>query len=71
MRCSAQCLLNNRLRIIAVRELFQGTIDGASIHPRVVVQQALALNAAALVVFHNIQVALLNPVTQTRLSLNG
>ena len=45
--------LDNRHRIIAVRELFQGTIDGASIHPRVVVQQALALNAAALVVFHN------------------
>jgi len=33
--------------------LFQGTIDGASIHPRVVVQQALTMNAAALVVFHN------------------
>ena len=45
--------LNNRHRIIAVRELFQGTIDGASIHPRVVVQQALSMNAAALVLFHN------------------
>jgi DNA repair protein RadC len=45
--------LNNRHRIIAVRELFQGTIDGASIHPRVVVQQALTMNAAALVLFHN------------------
>lgn len=45
--------LNNRHRIITVRELFQGTIDGASIHPRVVVQQALSVNAAALVFFHN------------------
>ena len=45
--------LDNRHRIIAVRELFQGTIDGASIHPRVVVQQALTMNAAALVVYHN------------------
>ena len=45
--------LDNRHRIIAVRELFQGTIDGASIHPRVVVQQALSMNAAALVLFHN------------------
>ena len=45
--------LNNRHRIIAVRELFQGTIDGASIHPRVVVQQTLTMNAAALVLFHN------------------
>jgi DNA repair protein RadC len=45
--------LNNRHRIITVRELFQGTIDGASIHPRVVVQQALEANAAAMVFFHN------------------
>ena len=58
--------LDNRHRIIAVRELFQGTIDGASIHPRVVVQQALSMNAGALVLFHNIPVALLNPVTQTK-----
>ena len=48
------CLfLDNRHRIIAVRELFQGTIDGASIHPRVVVQQAMEVNAAAMVFFHN------------------
>ncbi len=48
------CLfLDNRNRIIAVRELFQGTIDGASIYPRVVVQRALELNAAAIVFFHN------------------
>jgi len=45
--------LDSRLRIIAVRELFQGTIDGASVHPRVVVQQALEANAAAMVFFHN------------------
>ena len=45
--------LDNRHRIIALRELFQGTIDGASIHPRVVVQQALEANAAALVFYHN------------------
>jgi DNA repair protein RadC len=48
------CLfLDNRHRIIAVRELFQGTIDGASVYPRVVVQQAMELNAAAVVFFHN------------------
>jgi DNA repair protein RadC len=45
--------LDTRHRIIAIRELFQGTIDGASVHPRVVVQQALEVNAAALVFFHN------------------
>lgn len=48
------CLfLDNRHRIIAVRELFQGTIDGASVYPRVVVQQAMDVNAAAVVFFHN------------------
>lgn len=48
------CLfLDNRHRIIAVRELFQGTIDGASVHPRVVVQHAMEVNAAAMVFFHN------------------
>jgi DNA repair protein RadC len=48
------CLfLDNRHRIIEVSELFQGTIDGASIHPRVVVQKALELNAAAMLFFHN------------------
>ncbi|MEE4378230.1 MAG: JAB domain-containing protein, partial [Candidatus Competibacteraceae bacterium] len=48
------CLfVDNRHRIIAVRELFQGTIDGASVYPRVVVQQAMEANAAAVVFFHN------------------
>ena len=45
--------LDSRHRILALRELFQGTIDGASVHPRVVVQQALEVNAAAMVFFHN------------------
>jgi len=45
--------LDNRHRIIEVTELFQGTIDGASVHPRVVVQQALELNSAALILYHN------------------
>jgi len=45
--------LDNRHRVIAVEELFQGTIDGASVYPRVVAQRALELNAAALVMFHN------------------
>ena len=48
------CLyLDNRHRIIEVTELFQGTIDGASVHPRVVVQQALGFNAAAIIFYHN------------------
>lgn len=48
------CLfLDNRHRVIETVELFQGTIDGASVYPRVVVQQALELNAAAIMFFHN------------------
>ncbi|MCG8023960.1 MAG: DNA repair protein RadC [Candidatus Thiodiazotropha endolucinida] len=45
--------LSNRHHVIEVAELFQGTIDGASVHPRVVVQKALSCNAGALVLFHN------------------
>jgi len=41
------CLfLDNRHRILGLEELFQGTVDGASVHPRVVVQRALALMLA-------------------------
>ena len=45
--------LDNGHRVIGMAELFQGTIDGASVHPRVVVQQALEVNAAAIIFFHN------------------
>jgi DNA repair protein RadC len=44
--------LDSRLRLIAVETLFNGTIDGCEIHPRVVVTRALTLNAAALVLAH-------------------
>lgn len=48
------CLfLDNRHRLIRFEELFRGTIDGASVHPREVVRQALAHNAAALILAHN------------------
>jgi DNA repair protein RadC len=48
------CLyLDNRHRLIAFEELFRGTIDGASVHPREVVREALAHNAAALILAHN------------------
>jgi DNA repair protein RadC len=48
------CLfLDNRHRVIDYRELFRGTIDGASVHPREVVQEALRHNAAAVIFAHN------------------
>jgi DNA repair protein RadC len=45
--------LDNRNRVIAFDELFRGTIDGASVHPREVVKEALARNAAAVILCHN------------------
>jgi DNA repair protein RadC len=45
--------LDNRHRVIAAEELFRGTIDGASVHPREVVRRAIAHNAAALIAAHN------------------
>ena len=49
----AAVFLDNRHRVIAFEELFHGTVDGASVHPRMVARRALALNAAALVACHN------------------
>lgn len=45
--------LNHRHQVIAFEKLFQGTIDSAAVHPRVVAQRALLLNAAAVIVAHN------------------
>jgi DNA repair protein RadC len=38
---------------MSFEELFRGTIDGASVHPREVVRQALYRNAAAVILAHN------------------
>ncbi|AGA92385.1 DNA repair protein (plasmid) [Thioflavicoccus mobilis 8321] len=45
--------LDNRHRILAFEELFRGTIDGSSVHPREVVKFALCHNAAACIMAHN------------------
>ncbi len=48
------CLfLDTRHRVIEFEELFRGTIDGASVHPREVLRRALAHNAAAVILAHN------------------
>jgi len=49
----AALFLDNRHRVLAFEELFRGTIDGASVHPREVVRRALRHNAAALILSHN------------------
>lgn len=48
------CLfLDTRHRVIASENLFQGSIDGACVYPRVVAERALRLSAAAVIVAHN------------------
>jgi DNA repair protein RadC len=49
----AVLFLDNQHRLLAYEELFFGTIDGASVHPREVVRKAIARNAAALILAHN------------------
>lgn len=46
-------LLDSRLRSIGVHEMFQGTLDTTTVHPREVVKLALKHNAAALIMAHN------------------
>ncbi len=46
-------MLDNKNRAIVFRELFRGSINSASVHPREVVKQALADNAAAVILAHN------------------
>ena len=46
--------LDNRHQPILAEELFRGTIDGATVHPRVVVRQAMMHNAAALIAAHSV-----------------
>lgn len=45
--------LDNRHRLIEWQELFRGTLDGATVHPREVVKEALARNTAACILVHN------------------
>lgn len=48
------CLfLDVRHRLIAFEELFRGTIDGATVHAREVVRNAMAHNSAAVIFAHN------------------
>jgi DNA repair protein RadC len=51
--CFCVIHLDNQHRVIAFEEMFQGTIDGASVHPREVVKSALKHNSAALILAHN------------------
>ena len=45
--------MDSQHRLIAFERLFSGTVDGASVYPRVVVRRVLELNAAAVIFTHN------------------
>jgi len=49
----AVLLLDNQHRLLSYKELFFGTIDGASVYPREVVKLVLEENAAAIILTHN------------------
>lgn len=48
------CLfLDTHYRVIAFQELFHGSINNATIHPRELIREVLAYNAAAVILAHN------------------
>lgn len=49
----AALFLDNQHRVICYETLFHGTINSASVHARPLIQRALTLNAAAVIVAHN------------------
>ncbi|MCL9685464.1 RadC family protein [Legionella maioricensis] len=49
----AALFLDNQHRIIAYEELFSGTINSATVHPRPIIERVLQLNAAAIILAHN------------------
>ena len=49
----AALLLDTQHRVIRYHEFFFGSIDSATVHPRVIAQKVLAENAAAIILVHN------------------
>ncbi len=49
----AVLFLDSQCRLLTYEELFQGSINTTSIHPRPIIERALTLNAAALIIAHN------------------
>lgn len=45
--------LDTQHRIIALKQLFRGTVSQTSVYPREVVNEALSVNAAAVILAHN------------------
>jgi DNA repair protein RadC len=49
----AVMILDNQNQLIEYKELFFGTVDSATVHPREVVKAVLALNGSGVILAHN------------------
>lgn len=49
----AALLLDSQHRVILFHEFFFGSIDSATVHPRIIAQKVLSENAAAIILVHN------------------
>ncbi len=48
------CLfLDSQHRVLAFQEMFRGTVNYTTVHPREIIKEALKLNAAAVILAHN------------------
>lgn len=45
--------LDSQHRVLTYEELFTGTINAASVHPRPIIERIMKLNAAAIILAHN------------------
>lgn len=59
-------MLDSQHRLIVAKELFRGTIDGASVYPREVIKEVIAHNAAAVIFYHNHPSGIAEPSTADR-----
>jgi len=62
------CLfLDNRHRVLAFEELFQGTLNGTAVYPREIVKRVMHHNAAAVILVHNHPSGVAEPSRQDEL----
>jgi len=48
------CLfLDSQHRVLDFQEMFRGTVNSTTVHPREIIKEALRLNAAAVILAHN------------------
>ncbi|MGC8020650.1 JAB domain-containing protein, partial [Salmonella enterica] len=51
--CFVALFLNMRNNLLGTEELFRGSLNQTTVHPREVVKMALRYNAASVIVAHN------------------